>query len=156
MIEINIYGERKKHLVDIDVNCLKKNLKKYISKKLVYTQSYEGVVLNYNFVSSRKQQEINKEFLNHDYDTDVITFDLSFEENNLLADLFISPKQVRKNASKYKTNFYQEMNRVIIHGCLHLLGYNDKTMLECELMRKEENKYLKYIEKNVPRGTINI
>jgi probable rRNA maturation factor len=153
MIEINIYSEKKKYLVDINVDYMRNILKKYISKKLNYTHHYESIVLNYNFVSSKKQLVINKEFLNHDYNTDIITFDLSRDENNLEADLFISPKQVKKNSTKYKTGFNQEINRVIIHGCLHLFGFNDKTLLECELMRKEEKKFLKFIEKNVPRGT---
>jgi probable rRNA maturation factor len=155
MIEINIYREKKKYLVDIDVNYMRNSLKKYISKKLIYKHHYDSIVLNYNFVSSKKQLLINKEFLNHDYNTDIITFDLSRDENNLVADLFVSLKQVKKNSIKYKTAFYQEINRVIIHGCLHLLGFNDKTLLECELMRKEEKKFLKYFDKNVPRGTTN-
>jgi len=85
--------------------------------------------------------EMNQKHLNHDYYTDIITFDYC-EANIISGDLFISIDRVRENAMTFHTDFLIELNRVMIHGVLHLCGYKDKTEEEEQLMRALENKYL--------------
>ena len=82
--------------------------------------------------------------LNHDYYTDIITFDYSIE-NKISGDLLISIDRVKENAKNFSVSFSQELNRVVIHGVLHLCGYKDKTEDEKKQMRNLENKYLKSI-----------
>ncbi len=98
--------------------------------------------INYIFCSDEFLHKINVEYLNHDYYTDIITFDNSDEEGTIEGDLYISVERVEDNASKIPTTFLQELHRVMIHGVLHLLGYNDKTATEKEVMREKENAYL--------------
>lgn len=85
--------------------------------------------------------EINKKYLNHDYYTDIITFNYS-EKNYISGDLIISLDTVKDNSEKYKSNFYDEINRVMVHGVLHLLGFDDKTNEEQGNMNKKEDYYL--------------
>ena len=87
---------------------------------------------------------MNIEHLNHDYYTDVITFDYS-EENSIAGDLFISVDRVKENALNFNVDFKHELFRVIIHGVLHLLGYKDKSEDDILLMRSKENFYLNLI-----------
>jgi len=93
------------------------------------------------FTSNKQIRLINKKYLNHDHDTDVITFD--YREGNLISgDIFISVEQVRINAESYNTEEEQELRRVMIHGVNHLLGYNDSNDEEREIMRQMENEAL--------------
>ena len=85
--------------------------------------------------------ERNNAFLNHDTYTDIITFDYC-EGNHLSGDLFISVDSVRENAVFYGVEFADELNRVIVHGLLHLIGYDDHTEDEIAVMRAKENYYL--------------
>jgi len=86
--------------------------------------------------------ELNKKYLNHDYFTDILTFNYS-EKKNISADLIISIETVKFNANKYKTEFKEELRRVIIHGFLHLFGYEDYTQEQKKIMTQKENYYLK-------------
>jgi rRNA maturation RNase YbeY len=97
--------------------------------------------LVFNFCSDKSLSKINKEFLNHDTLTDVITFDYS-ALNEISGEIFISTDRVRENASEFQQSFEIEIRRVMIHGLLHLCGYNDKTAKEKELMSDRENFYL--------------
>ncbi|KAA6315724.1 Endoribonuclease YbeY [termite gut metagenome] len=85
--------------------------------------------------------EINRQYLQHDYYTDVITFDYT-EGDKISGDIFISPNTVKKNAESYRTEYEEELQRVIIHGILHLCGINDKEPGEREIMEKAENQAL--------------
>lgn len=85
--------------------------------------------------------EKNKEFLNHDYYTDIITFDYS-EDTLISGDLLISIDRVEDNAKAHNVSRETELMRVIVHGVLHLIGYNDKTTEESKIMRKKEDYYL--------------
>jgi probable rRNA maturation factor len=91
--------------------------------------------------------EINKQFLNHDYYTDIITFPI--EETNTVfeAELYISIDRVKENAQDLSKPFQNELNRVIIHGVLHLCGYGDKTPEEIKIMRLKEDFYIKLTSK---------
>ena len=97
--------------------------------------------LNIIFCSDNYILDINQKYLQHDYFTDIITFD--YCENDILSgDLFISVDSVRENAVFYKTEFTDELNRVIVHGLLHLIGYDDHSDEDIKMMRSKENYYL--------------
>ena len=93
------------------------------------------------FCSDNYILDVNIKYLQHDYYTDIITFDYC-EGNRLSGDLFISVDSVRENASFYGTEFADELNRVIVHGLLHLIGYDDHTEEDIATMRANENYYL--------------
>lgn len=94
------------------------------------------------FTNDEYVRKINYEFLKHDYYTDVITFDYT-EGNILNADIIISIERVKENAKELGTSFNNELDRVIIHGILHLAGYKDSSINDSEIMRERENFYLK-------------
>jgi rRNA maturation RNase YbeY len=98
--------------------------------------------ITYIFLSDEELLDINKKFLNHDYYTDVITFDLSNKEKELNGEIYISVDRVKENAVEYEENYKDELHRVMIHGILHLVGYKDKTKKEEETIRLKENHYL--------------
>lgn len=106
-------------------------------------QSYGKRVgeIAYIFCSDEKILEVNRQYLQHDYYTDIITFDYC-EGNRLNGDLFISLDTVRTNAEQFQTDYDTELHRVIIHGVLHLCGINDKGPGEREIMEAAENKAL--------------
>lgn len=93
------------------------------------------------FCSDEELLTLNQEHLKHDYYTDIITFDYS-TETYIAGDLFISIDRVLENASVEKVPFDEELHRVVYHGLLHLLGYNDKNQEEIRTMRSKENYYL--------------
>lgn len=97
--------------------------------------------INIIFCSDNYILDINVKYLQHDYFTDIITFDYC-EDNVLSGDLFISIDSVRENASFYGTEFSDELNRVIVHGLLHLIGYDDHSDDDIKVMRSKENYYL--------------
>lgn len=97
--------------------------------------------ISYILCSDNYLLEINRQYLNHDYFTDVITFDYS-EENVISGDIFISVDTVADNAKEYNVTFEKELERVMVHGVLHLVGYNDKSDSEVKQMRAKENQYL--------------
>ena len=104
--------------------------------------------ITYIFCSDERELEVNREFLGHDYYTDVITFDYS-TASTLNGDIFISLDTVRSNAEMVGVSFEQELHRIIIHGVLHLTGQGDKTPeTKEEMTRKEERALLKLKIKN--------
>jgi probable rRNA maturation factor len=99
--------------------------------------------LNFIFCSDDYLLSINRQYLNHDTYTDIITFDHSEEEEeDISGDLFISIERVKENALKYEVSDRDEVHRVMIHGTLHLLGYTDKGKKAKSLMTEKENYYL--------------
>ena len=96
----------------------------------------------YIFCSDEKILEVNKAYLQHDYYTDVITFDYT-EGDKISGDIFISVDTVRSNAEQFGTDYDEELHRIIIHGVLHLCGINDKGPGEREMMTRHENEALK-------------
>lgn len=95
----------------------------------------------YIFCSDEKILEVNRQYLEHDYYTDIITFDYC-EGKTISGDLFISLDTVKTNAEQFKTSYKEELHRTIIHGILHLCGINDKGPGEREIMEAAENKAL--------------
>jgi len=99
--------------------------------------------INYIFCDDTYILEINQQYLQHNYYTDIITFDLSAPGSTTKdADIFISVDTVRDNAASFKSTLKQEIHRVIFHGVLHLCGYKDKTTTDAKLMRSKEEEYL--------------
>ena len=98
--------------------------------------------LNFIFCSDKHLRKINKTYLNHDYFTDIITFDNSSAKGEIEGDIFISIDRVLINAKAFKVSFKDELHRVIIHGVLHLLGYSDKTDKSQKEMRAMEDRWL--------------
>ena len=98
--------------------------------------------LNYIFCSDRAILEINKKYLNHDFYTDVITFDLSPDNKAISAEVYISIERIRDNAKQLGLYIKAELHRVLFHAALHLCGYNDKKKKDKELMRKKEDELL--------------
>lgn len=97
--------------------------------------------VNFIFCSDEYLLGINKQFLNHHFYTDIITFDLS-EKGPLVAEIYISVDRVRENAASFNTSFINELHRVIFHGVLHLCGLKDKSAKESAQMRAAEQKAL--------------
>jgi rRNA maturation RNase YbeY len=116
-------------------------LKKWIIQELARSGRIPGDI-NYVFCSDDFLLEMNKSFLNHDYYTDIITFDLSEDEIVVNCDIYISINRVRDNARRYKQDTLRELHRVMIHGILHVLGYGDKAKTQREDMRKKEDEAL--------------
>jgi probable rRNA maturation factor len=97
--------------------------------------------INYIFCSDKRLLKINRQFLHHDYFTDIITFEFS-ENKATEAEIYISIDRVRENAKGLGNSFKPELHRVIFHGALHLCGYKDKNEVEIKKMRSKEEHYL--------------
>ena len=126
------------HFEDVDELDLNTN---EVSDWLEKVSSLEGFNLGdvtLIFCSDDYLLEMNRKHLDHDYYTDIITFDYS-EENVIAGDLFISVDRVKDNANTQQEMFHVELLRVIVHGALHLMGYKDKSKEEEVLMRKKED-----------------
>jgi len=136
MIEVQVF---KTSFSDYDLNAFQATI-----SALIEDQNKEEGELNLVFCSDDYLLEINNKHLNHDYYTDIITFDYS-EKKKISGDLLISIDRVKENAKIFSVPFIHELNRVVIHGVLHLCGYKDKTEEEKKQMRNLENKYLKTI-----------
>ena len=108
--------------------------------------------LSYIFCSDQYLLEINRQFLQHDFYTDIITFPLSDPGQPISGEIYISVDRVRDNAIEFGSSIKKELHRVIFHGALHLCGYKDKSPRDEKLMRKMEDKCLELY--SVPRGNI--
>lgn len=95
-----------------------------------------------NFISSNEITTINQKYLNHNYSTDIITFNYSGNRNNLDGEIFISYEDAKINSIKYKNSVAEEIKRLVIHGILHLIGYDDMKARDFKKMKKLENKLL--------------
>ena len=118
----------------------RRNIKNWIKSAAVNENKKVGEI-QYIFCSDVYLLKINKKFLDHDYYTDIVTFD--YDEKNIISgDIYISIDRVKENAKIFEVDFNNELLRVIIHGILHLIGYNDKSDIEKNIMRNKENYYL--------------
>lgn len=116
-------------------------LKKFI-EKIINKESKRLVFINYVFCTDKKILEINRRFLNHDFYTDILTFDLSEKGGNIQAEIYISIDRVKDNSKILQTSFNSELLRVVFHGVLHLCDYRDKKVEERRIMRYKEEYYL--------------
>lgn len=103
--------------------------------------------LSYVFCSDEYLLDINRQFLNHDYYTDIITFDISDNKQEVKGEIYISIDRVRDNAKQLDQTIQAELFRIIFHGALHLCGYKDKTNSQQTQMRQRENYYLSRFHK---------
>lgn len=97
-------------------------------------------LLNYIFCSDEYLLEINKEYLNHDFYTDIISFPL--KENPIEGDIFISVERIIENAQEFRVPFEEELRRVMVHGLLHFMAYDDHNDEDIKMMRFKENGYI--------------
>lgn len=142
----------------ISLNCvdvikprfLKSRQLKAFVKSLVLSEGFVQGDVAIVLCSDEYLLKVNQDFLNHDYYTDIITFD--YCENGIInGDLLISIDRVLENSIKEKTDFSDELHRVVFHGMLHLCGFKDKSKKDIEVMRFKESYYLNLF---VPRETI--
>ncbi|MBC7571171.1 MAG: rRNA maturation RNase YbeY [Spirosoma sp.] len=127
---------------DTDYKLPQKQLTRQWLKRQADAECETAGELNYIFCSDEHLLQVNRDFLQHDYYTDVITFDTSETDAKIDGDIFISVDRVLDNATQLGTAPEQEMRRVMAHGLLHLCGYGDKTDEEVTTMRAKENEWL--------------
>ena len=111
-------------------------------KHIIKEENHQPGDIFFHFCNDEFLLKINREYLQHDWFTDIITFPLSTRPEIISGEIFISIDRVRENASALQTGFEQEFARVLIHGVLHLLGYDDHSDEEKRLMRSKEDYYL--------------
>lgn len=138
------------HFFNQECNYLPTNrlkLRRWI-QEVVRREGYEAGEINYVFCSSEYHRQMNRDFLGHDYYTDVITFedrDSRVEQGVVAGEVYIDVATVEDNADIYNALSINEMRRVIVHGALHLCGHLDKSPTAARTMRRLENRYLKLL-----------
>lgn len=136
MPSINFFEE------DIKFNLPQKVKVKTWIKNVIQKEGVSFNEINFIFCSDPYLKEINQAYLQHDYFTDIVTFDNSEEEGVLEGDIFISIDRIQENSLEFSITFDQELRRVLIHGVLHLIGYGDKSPDEQVHMRQKEDEYV--------------
>jgi probable rRNA maturation factor len=111
-------------------------------KDTITAEGFKLKGLTYVFCSDAYLLPLNQQYLDHDTYTDIITFDNSEVEGDIVGDIFISVERIRENAAKFGITETEELHRVIIHGALHLLGYTDKSVVTKKKMTQKEDEYL--------------
>jgi len=127
---------------NVDVQIKNKRRLKQVLETLFKKEKKNLESLNYVFCSDKKLLKINQEYLHHDYYTDIITFNLSKEKEEINAEAYISLDRIKDNAAKLNLPVKEEIYRVIFHGALHLCGYKDKSKKQKLEIRKLEDYYL--------------
>jgi rRNA maturation RNase YbeY len=130
------------HYVDVSFPFSQRKKLKTFLLKLIKEQGRKVDHINYIFCSDKYLLELNKQYLDHNTLTDIITFELSAPAASIVSDIYISIERVKENAIVFATPFYRELHRVIFHGALHLCGYNDKSKADATRMRAAEEKCL--------------
>lgn len=124
----------------------KNKIRKWI-EQAISSEGFESIgELNYIFCSDDYLLVLNKQYLSHDTYTDVVTFDTSVEENEIAGDIFISIERIRENAKLFGNKIEEELHRVMIHGILHLCGYEDETEYDKKKMTEREDYYLNILK----------
>ena len=118
----------------------KRKIKNWLKDTIVNEKRKVGDI-NYIFCSKEYLNKINNDYLSKNYETDVICFDFSID-NKISGDIYISSETVKKNSIIFNVCFNNELKRVMVHGLLHLLNYNDKSKQELKIMREKENFYI--------------
>ncbi len=133
------------HTIEIAMPRFGKNLIKNLLVELIQTHKKTLGDVDVIFCSDQELLKMNRKYLEHDFYTDVITFDYS-DEYLISGDIFISIDRVRSNAKKMEVNVENEIRRIIGHGVLHLIGLKDKSIVEKAKMTEEEEKFLKLFD----------
>ncbi|MCK5169097.1 MAG: rRNA maturation RNase YbeY [Bacteroidales bacterium] len=130
---------------DTKFNLKNKNrIKNWVNSTITSVNKKTGNI-NFIFTSDKHLLKINKEYLSHKYYTDIITF--NYCENEIVSgDIFISIETIKYNSSRFNVAIIEELHRVIIHGVLHLLGFDDQSDEEKDVMREKENYYLERLK----------
>ncbi len=129
--------------VGVNFQVKQKRIIKAWMESIVQSESFHVKQINLIFCDDLFLLNINKQYLSHDYYTDIITFDLADSELNIVeSEIYISVDSVLENSNNLKLSFSEELYRVIAHGILHLVGYNDKKKTERERMREKESQYI--------------
>ena len=134
-MSINFFKE------DVILNITTPKKRKDWIKYIIENEGFICKNINFILCSDEYLLKINREYLNHDYYTDVVTFD-DVVDKDISGDIFISVERVKENAVEYGVPFDNELNRVIIHGVLHLIGFDDKEKPLKEIMTKKEDECL--------------
>ncbi len=137
---VNFFNE------DIDFTPPSINSAKEWITNVIAQEGFELLELNYIFCSDTYLHKINQSYLNHDDYTDIITFDNSEVEEQIEGDIFISVERVKENSTIHHTAFANELYRVMVHGVLHLTGYDDHSEVDIKIIRNKEDTYLKLIQ----------
>jgi probable rRNA maturation factor len=127
----------------------RKKLKQFIIK-IFKIEKVALESMSYVFCSDEFLLQINKDYLKHDYYTDIISFDLSLSKSSpVIGEVYISVDTIRDNTKRFETTIQLELHRVIFHGALHMCGYKDKTKKDQALMTTKEDEYLSLYFKNL-------
>ena len=118
----------------------KRKIKNWLKDTILNEKKKVGDI-NYIFCSKKYLKKMNNDYLSKNYETDVISFDFS-KNNKVSGDIYISSETVKKNSIIFNVCFNNELKRVMVHGLLHLLNYNDKSKQELKIMREKENFYI--------------
>ena len=127
---------------DIDFKFQGKNNFKAWLKKVADKEGFKIKDLNYIFCSDEYLHKINVDYLDHDTFTDIITFDNSEDKSTIEGDIFVSIERVKENSQTLNTVFDEELKRVLVHGLLHLCGYDDHSVEDKAEMRRLESEYI--------------
>ena len=128
-------------LLDTTDNINEPLIKDWLKSVIISEGKIPGEI-QYVFCDDKQLLEINKQYLNHDTLTDIITFPSSNNNNIISGEIYISIERVKENSKELNTNFSQEIQRVIVHGILHLIGYDDHSSSDKIQMRSKEDYYL--------------
>lgn len=129
------------HKEDVETEVKEKErIKKWI-EATINNEGKRGETINIILTSNSNIKSLNRKFLKRNYVTDIIAFNYN-RDNVISGDLYLSLDTIKENAEKYKTKFSEEILRIIIHGILHLIGYNDENNEEKIVMREKENYFL--------------
>ena len=139
---INITSDCDPYLVSPNLKCIKALVKNILSENNI-----KDAELSYIFCNDNYLLDLKKKFFNQDHLTDVIAFRLNnYEEQRVEGEIYISLPRAKENAQIYEEPYEREVARLIIHGCLHLIGYLDKTKKQKNIMSKSENYFLNKID----------
>ena len=137
---LSVYTSKKVQINKTSIH----NIISFLRKELNF--SVESLL--YNFVNADEIHRINKKYLKHDFTTDIITFNYSGKNDNLDGEIFISVDDALQNSKKFKVTLDNEILRLVIHGILHLVGYDDIKPADKRKMKLEENRLVKLFSKN--------
>lgn len=129
---------------DVPFPSLKKRVTSSWIKRVIGSEGKSVGDISFIFCSDSYLLDVNRKYLQHDYFTDIITFDY-VENSRISGDIFISVDRVKDNSVQFNTSFDDELHRILIHGVLHLLGYKDKKKEDKKLMTEKEDFYLKVL-----------